>query len=391
MLWTQFVVQRFPGVLRVNGRLVLVGDGIKAPKQGKKMPGVKKLHQGSGNANKPTYFMGHSFQALTLLVQAAERVLAVPLIMRLQEGVIYSNRDRRTLLNKMLALLSLLALSAPAYLVADAYYANRKMITGLREQDHHLITRVRTNAIAWTAYTGKNPSRQGRPRVYGEKVKLVSLFNAPQKMATATSPVYGEKGIILRYRCRDLLWRPAGISVRVVAVIHPVRGRCLLLSTDSALTAADIIYLYGLRFKIEHTFKQAAQVMGCFDYHFWMKSMKPRTRRGGNQYLHHETEHYRAAVKRKWQTYHVFVQACLISQGLLQYLSSTCTKTIWQAFRSWIRTRRAGVPPSEWVTAVAMRNSLPEFLVNKDKTNNLAEFIAQRMEYEKFALFRLAS
>src|SRR5271170_1852531 len=44
-LWAQAVLQLFPGLVSVNGRLVLVGDGIKAPKRGKKMPAVKLLHQ----------------------------------------------------------------------------------------------------------------------------------------------------------------------------------------------------------------------------------------------------------------------------------------------------------------------------------------------------------
>jgi len=45
--WTQAVLRVFPGQVRVNGRLVLVGDGIKVGKQGRKMPGVKLLHQES--------------------------------------------------------------------------------------------------------------------------------------------------------------------------------------------------------------------------------------------------------------------------------------------------------------------------------------------------------
>jgi hypothetical protein len=45
------------------------------------------------------------------------------------------------------------------------------------------------------------------------------------------------------------------------------------MSTDLALTAADIIYLYGLRFKIEHSFKQAIHLLGVFAYHFWMMDM----------------------------------------------------------------------------------------------------------------------
>ena len=44
-LWTQLVLRLFPQKLRVNGRYVLVGGGIKIPKCGRKMPAVKLLHQ----------------------------------------------------------------------------------------------------------------------------------------------------------------------------------------------------------------------------------------------------------------------------------------------------------------------------------------------------------
>jgi hypothetical protein len=40
-LWTRAVLGLFPSPVRINGRLVLVGDGIKAPKRGKKIAGRK--------------------------------------------------------------------------------------------------------------------------------------------------------------------------------------------------------------------------------------------------------------------------------------------------------------------------------------------------------------
>ena len=57
--------------------------------------------------------MGHSLQAVSLLVQAAASVFAVPLAIRIHEGVVWSNRDRRTLLDKMLALLGIVAIAEP--------------------------------------------------------------------------------------------------------------------------------------------------------------------------------------------------------------------------------------------------------------------------------------
>lgn len=70
-LWTSIVLKTFPGIVRVKGRPVIVGDGIKTAKEGKKMPGVKCLHQESGSNSKPPYIMGPSCRALAVLASAA--------------------------------------------------------------------------------------------------------------------------------------------------------------------------------------------------------------------------------------------------------------------------------------------------------------------------------
>ena len=268
-LWAEVVVRLFPTVLRVNGRLVLIGDGIKIAKRGKKMPAVKLLHQQSDANTKPEYIMGHSLQAVSLLVGAASSFFAVPLAARIHEGLVWSNRDRRTLLDKMLALLGVVDIATPFYFVADAYYATGKVVSGLLAQGHHLVSRVKSNAVAYAAAEAANGKRKrGRPRRYGKKIRLKSLLLDPRLMLELASPVYGERNVMLRYRVCDLIWRPAGRLVRFVAVIHPTRGACLLMCTDLALGAADIIFLYGLRFKIEHSFKQAIHLIGAFAYHF---------------------------------------------------------------------------------------------------------------------------
>ena len=298
-LWAQVVLQLFPSPVRVNGRLVLVGDGIKAPKRGKKMPAVKLLHQQSESNTKPEYIMGHSMQAVGLLVHAAKSVFSVPLAVRIHEGLVWSNR-KRTLLDKMLGLLDILAIEVPFYFVADAYYAAGKMVRGLLKQGNHLVTRVKSNAVAYApAPRKKGRKTRGRPKTYGKKIKLTSLLANIKSMQQVASPVYGERNVTLCYRVCELLWRPAGRLVRFVAVIHPTRGACILMCTDTSLSAVDIIRLYGLRFKIECSFKQAVRQIGSFAYHFWMKDMIPLRYHNGNQYLHRKSADYRSRVKRK--------------------------------------------------------------------------------------------
>lgn len=390
-LWTRVVLKLFPAAVRVNGRLVLVGDGIKAAKRGRKMPAVKLLHQQSDSNSKPEYIMGHSLQALSILMPAGDSVFAVPLAMRIQEGLIWSNRDKRTLLDKMLALIGLLDIGQLFYFVADAYYASGKIINGLLDQNQHLVTRMRSNAVAYRPVVARGPKRRGRPKLYGKKVYLHALFSDTAALQTMPSPVYGEKDVTLQYRVCDLLWRPAGRIVRFVLVIHPTRGRCLLMCTDTQLSAADIIRLYGLRFKIEHTFKQAVNHIGTLAYHFWMQKMRPLRRRNGNQHLHHETLDYRNLVKRKISAYHLFIQAGLIAQGLLQYLAAAFPQLVWQSFGSWLRTIRPGIPPSELVVATALRQRLPEFLLNSPTVHLFTKFIRDRQDPDKVELFRAAA
>lgn len=392
VLWTRTVLQSLSNPVRFNGRLVLVGDGIKAPKRGKQMPGVKLLHQQSNCSTKPEYIMGHSLQGVALLVHAASTCFAVPLTMRIHEGLVWSNRDKRTLLDKMLGLLQIPAIPDPFYFVADAYYATGKIVKGLLRQGNHLVTRVKSNAVAYLpADPAKGPRKRGRPRCYGRKIKVKSLLSDVQSMEEATANVYGERGVRIRYRVRDLMWRPVGQLVRFVAVVHPTRGKILLMTTDLTLCPLDVIRIYGLRFKIEHMFRQAVRLIGSLSYHFWMMEMTPLRYRNGDQYLHRKSERYREQVRNKIHAYHVFIQVCIIAHGLLQYLSAEFPNLVWGSFGSWLKTIRPGVPPSELVVANVMRDMIADFLLKCAKTNSLAKFIVERQDESNLRLFRLAS
>lgn len=383
--WCALVFRLDSVILRVNGRPVLVGDGIKVAKAGRKMPGVKKLHQQSESNNKPEYIFGHSCQAVAVLTQALSSVFALPLACRIHEGTVFSNRDHRTLLDKMVLLLDSLDLKEPFYFVADAYYASGKIVRGLLAHGNHLVTRVKSNSVAYFLATPPphRPRRRGRPAKYGNKIKVAALLKQEDQLQKAPSPVYGEKGVILKFRTADLLWRPVGILVRFVVVLHPQRGDILLMCTDLTLSPLDIISIYGLRFKIEVSFKQALRCIGAYAYHFWMAAMTPLRRVSGNQYLHHKSVAYRDAVRRKLAAYHRHIQLGLIAQGLLQILSATKPTLVWQSFGSWIRTVRAGLAPSEQVVAIALRNTLPEFLASAAKPSILVKFIRDRLDLNR--------
>jgi hypothetical protein len=132
--------------------------------------------------------------------------------------------------------------------VADAYYATGNIVRGLLAHDNHLVRWVKSNSVAFFPAAPPPPNRprpKGRPAKYGKKIKVAALLKQTDQFQEAPSPVYGERGVILKFRAADLLWRPVGILVRFVVVLHPQRGAILLMCTDLMLSPLDIIRIYA--------------------------------------------------------------------------------------------------------------------------------------------------
>ena len=349
-------------LVRANGRPILLVDGLKRGKEGRKMPAVKCLHQESGANSKADFIMGHSLQAVAVLAQAAGVCVAVPVTARIHEGIGWSNRDRRTLLDKMGALILGLQWSEPVTVVADAYYAAEKFARTLLAHGHHLVTRVRITGVAYFPAPTTLSKRRGRRKIYGNKTKLRSWFGYRQDFLKALSPVYGEKGVPLRYYSHDLLWRQLGRVVRFVWVDHPRRGQMILLCTDLTLAPMEILRLYGWRFKIEVSFKSAIHTVGAYAYHFWMQDMTPIRRGSGKQHGHRKSDSYRQHIRRKLAAHERHIQLGLIAQGLMQYLALNFRRVTGSNFHTYIRTAAPQKPPSEWVVAQALRHTWPQFL-----------------------------
>jgi hypothetical protein len=103
--------------------------------------------------------------------------------------------------------------------------------------------------------------------------------------------------------------------------------------------------------------------------------MKPLRRGDGNQHLHRTTDAYRAALRRKLAAFHVHVQLGCIAQGLLQHLAINHTGEVWRSFRSWLRTMNPALPPSELVTANALRTAIPAFFTSTEINPDLKKII----------------
>jgi hypothetical protein len=380
-LWIRVVFYRFHCLVRINGRCLLLGDGIKVGKEGKKMPAVKFLHQESESNSKAEYIMGHSIQAVAVVAKRKKTYFAIPLTGKIHEGIRYHYKDSRTLLDKMFEMLLGLNLSDAYYFVADKYYCSGRFMKQLIRSGTHMITMMKKGAVAYYPPAKIEKKQRGRPRKYGESIKLFDLFKTDLNFASVPMP--GNNKLSIEYHVIHLIWRPLGDLVQFVLTRHPVHGNSIAMSTDLTLNPLDIILSYSLRFKIEVMFKQTVHQIGTMMYRFWLKIMKPKRRGSGDQLLQFTSDDFKKSVARKLNAYHLFIQLGLIAQGLMQYLSLHCSELVWQNFGTWLRTVRDQTLPSEKVVATALTRTYFVFLIDKAKCCIFKKFLLKRIDMKQ--------
>ena len=90
--WSRLVLAQHVAVM-VQGRTVLLGDHTYVVKDARRMPGVVTLHQDSETQSKPTYFRGHHWGLVGLLVGSLSQAWCLPLEARLHQGFAHVQED----------------------------------------------------------------------------------------------------------------------------------------------------------------------------------------------------------------------------------------------------------------------------------------------------------
>jgi len=369
--WLDLVVNRDATKTR-DGRLVLIGDGIKMAKEAEYMPGVKKLHQDSENSGKASWISGHHFGVVGLLMGNAKKTFCVPLAAELHEGAtalrVLQEKKRPdpnapgkvTVVTLMIYLAKSIVerLGKPCVAVLDAYFAvgpafqvARAFCDEKGQRMLHIVTRAKNNVVAYTdkplSYSGR-----GRPRKYGDKIKLKSLFSLhPEEFSSIGVSAYGEVKTV-SILCLDLLWRPIGEKVRFVLVKDGAQ-KFILMSSDVKISPDEIIGLYASRFKIEVTFKMLKHVVGGLCYHFWTKAWSEQDGKSLSlDKLHELPDRSKKLIADAMNAIEAFVNIAGITTGLLQIIALEHADIVRKLHRWWLRTHSSEIPSEEMVKNV---------------------------------------
>ena len=368
-IWWQWLVTKNVAH-RINDRLVLVGDHTKTPKDGRKMPAVATLHQDSETGSKPSYFRGHHWGCIGVLMQACDKYFAVPLWANIQEGLtLLANSEEKRHLPKTVQIVEMaqriaMAMKSEAYLVLDAYFAVGPVFLAAAKQLNgvgnfvHILTRAKKNVVAYGKPPKKKKHQKGRPREYGKKMKLMTLFDSTAQcyaFQAIEADIYGQSENV-RYLVLDLLWKPVKGMLRFI-LVETSRGRIILMTSDFKLDPVTAIQLYCRRVTIETMFDTLKNTLGAMAYHFWSQylsraSRKPKKNKDMEQNSTdiEKTNNTLAAIEK-------FVNVQLLVLGMLQLIAKQFPAEVKTKANCWLRTVSSNTP-SEFVTRTALANIL---------------------------------
>lgn len=376
--WGRWLAEH-PNVRRLQGQRVYVGDGIKVGKEGRKMPGVKRLHQESDDVSKPEWIRGHYFSALGVLLGVGEALFACPIIFKLHDGIESVAADAPTTLVEKMAAVCVQVMEKGSYAVLDAYYASAKVLQPFRAQGLYLITRVKISTVAHAAFSHRpGKTGPGRPRQWGSEIKLRDLFAPLEQCEQALVQLYGLP-VTVYFQCFQFYWDSPQEPVLFVLTQLPCGKRIILLSSDLNLTGRQVIEAYSWRFKIEVTFRTLVHLLGGFCYQFWLKSMPTAPKWPQNLSLSKYGSDFQQQVNRKVEAFERFVNLNAIALGLLQVLALEMPQQVWALFPLWFRTLPKHGFPSEQIVRLSLQHQLQLNLARSKPGLLLAKLLTGKM------------
>jgi hypothetical protein len=392
--WAFFVVAQ-DVIIKFQGRAVILGDHTYVPKDGRRMPGVLSLHQHSETQSKPSYFRGHCWGAIGVLIGSLTEPYCLPLFLQLHLGMLHIGQEQEhekeqdnkseTMGTRIVQMAIDFALrqNLACTLVLDAFFPSGAVfmlaasvwLIGLKQPLVNLIIRAKKNCVAYFMAEISNVKKAGGPAKYGKKVKVMELFDFMDYFSKIKCIIYGKEEEIL-IGCVDLLWKPTGNLIRFV-LAQTSRGNLVLMCSDLNQDPVGAVELYCLRPRIEVMFDMLKNVLCVFSYRFWAQKMPRHSRKPiKNSELKSIPNDYLNTIKLCWNGIERFVMLGCIALGILQLIAIKYSQTVWDQFEGFLRTRSRTTPSERTVKYVIARLVIKDFLISSK--NEVMRIIVER-------------
>jgi len=172
--------------------------------------------------------------------------------------------------------------------VTDGGYTRASFLKPVTKEGVAIITRLRKDAVLYDKLksAGSGERKRGRPRKYGERIKLADVAKRQDGWFKIKVTVYGKQEV-KDVKIFKALYKPAGCVVQVIIVRERSGSFRAFMCTDLSLCAEQILEAVADRFAIEQNFKDLKEIegagqqqvrtiggnIGAFNLNLWLHSI----------------------------------------------------------------------------------------------------------------------
>ncbi len=345
--WIRYVKESY-STLTIGGRILITGDSVMKPKEGRYMPAVIRLHKESGTQSKPVCFHGIHVGALGVITLGANKgIYCTPVFMQIMQGLgpvaqwegsTYANAALTVELQEIIQMAQVVRMyGRDAYYLTDRASMNQnafKMIDEIKESFKReglsiavdMIVPARKNVDIYEMPERPIKPKVGRPSKKGHKMsREIFAEKSSYRWSYEKVFIYGERKVI-RYKSAIFLWKAGLLMPLRFVLVDFMDGSPLfmLCATDLKMKPKNVILAYARRFLCEEQFKVNKNVFHGFDMHFWSKHMPKNSfvRKGNKNILEDVTDSKdREAILRTLKAMETYLTLAYISQGLAQRMA----------------------------------------------------------------------
>ena len=267
-IWNQLYKLLGNDIITV-GRILISLDDTTYGKTGRRIEGTDIHYDHAAKLNSSKYIYGHCRVVLGIQTFIHGRWACLPIkqgLYRLKKSV-----DEKEFMTKIEIAAKLINevnsfFQVPMLIVTDSWFGNKSLAKKIDfyRKSINILTRLRKDANLYAFPTETPMKKRGRKRKYGDKHPKLAELAKTLARENGSCFIYGKKR---ECEYSEFICMHKGFKCAVkVVLIHYKSGWFFpIVSTDTALTADQMIEYYSARWKIESGFKELKHELGVID------------------------------------------------------------------------------------------------------------------------------
>ena len=235
-----------------NGKIIIALDDTTYGKSGKKISGANTHYDHAAKQNCSKYVWGHCRVLIGILKSIHGRWACLPLAQSLYVPAKNAGKDFETKIDAAGRLIGAFSriVNSEILVVTDSWFGNKSLWKHFCELPVkvHILTRLRIDSVLY-GFPNHSVKKRGRKSKYGARLRKLPELALGLQKKIGQFMIYGK---IRECNYAEFECMHKGFKMPVKVVLVYMKNRVFpILSTDTTLTAQEMIENYSVRWKIE--------------------------------------------------------------------------------------------------------------------------------------------